>query len=129
MNTLTVEELNRWAHNFRGKCLHEWKEKDIHPDKIFSDKYGWARYATLFAKCIHCNEDIFGRYIGVQLESNYCEDLNLAAEVEAAIPYYKRVDYANILYELATGCEDPWDYIHSTAEQRIRAAYETMEIK
>ena len=64
----------------------------------------------------------------------YCSDLNLAAQVEAKIPKNKQEIYRRSLWnqftqdELHSGNKvDNFREITATAEQRIRAAYETME--
>ena len=128
---MTIEDYNKWAHEFLDGCKHS---NMAGPDDPW-ECYHWY--------CPECN----GRFWIEQWESQddefeksiyipkYCTDLNLAAQVEAKIGkrfgtylmnLYKEVGERKVPATPFLGLVAETVFL-ATAEQRIRAAYETRE--
>lgn len=129
-NTRDATFYNKWAHGFLGEgCYHDLNVAPVTgPQRL---------------GCSQCGK-VFDVYTTLEdLHPNYCSDRNLSARVEEKIPKdriekyakelvwmtdegtYRTTEYGDLILEP----EDLFKGITATTEQRIRAAYETMEKK
>ena len=148
---MTNEELNKWAHEKLGNCIHEEdsnrmqcgcgyqstvKQFSKRKDDFYCPKCKDGDvYRLISYVCKHCKKPLDGVEAEVGPIPNYCSDLNLAAEIEALIPEEKYWQYLGAIqeqlnidgYESGFVRKSRFKTVTATAEQRIRAAYQVLE--
>ncbi len=110
---MLAKNLNKWAHGFLGRCLHvnvkTWNDRKHCSDYFACEDCG-AKYRTGEGGKPHIPYP------------DYCSDLNLAYQVEMALPEHLRVEHVGFRIE-GVGTFDTFSVTTASAYKRVGVIY------